>query len=328
MLGLGGAAAAMSLGGCATIKSWLPAYLGGTPARPAATPAAAGSRIWLDMDQKQLDAAYDQAAYAPNRDTVLKRYEAESERVRARIGAPRRFSYGSEPIEALDWYATDRPNAPVHIFLHGGAWRGGTSKEYGFPAELVTRAGAHYVVPDFVSVIDAGGNLQPMADQVRRAIAWVYRHARRHGADPERITLSAHSSGAHLAAVALTSDWWQDFNLPKNLVKNALLCSGLYDLRPVRLSSRSNYVKFTDAMEEALSPQRHLDRLATPLIIAYASGDTPEFQRQSRDFAAAVKAAGKPVQLLVGQHYNHFELLETMGSPYGVLGEVVGRMVK
>ena len=48
--------------------------------------------------------------------------------------------------------------------------------------------------------------------------------------------------------------------------------------------------------------------------------DTPEFQRQSRDFAAALKAAGKPVELRVGDGYNHFEMIETLANPYGVLG--------
>ena len=46
-----------------------------------------------------------------------------------------------------------------------------------------------------------------------------------------------------------------------NVVKGALLCSGMYDLKPVRLSKRSEYVAFTDEVEERLSSQRHLDRL-------------------------------------------------------------------
>ena len=91
----------------------------------------------------------------------------------------------------------------------------------------------------------------------------------------------------------------------------------MYDLKPVRLSKRSAYVKFTDRMEDLLSAQRHLDGLNTPLILATGTCETPEFQRQSRDFAAAVKAAGKPVELIVGEGYNHFELLETLANPYG-----------
>ena len=88
----------------------------------------------------------------------------------------------------------------------------------------------------------------------------------------------------------------------------------------MRRSARSNYVEFDDATVTALSPRRHLDRLHAPLVVAYGTCETPEFQRQNREFAAAVKAAGEPVQLLVGEQYNHFELPETLGNPYGLLG--------
>ena len=48
--------------------------------------------------------------------------------------------------------------------------------------------------------------------------------------------------------------------------------------------------------------------------------ETPDFQRQSRDFAAAVKAAGKPVTLAVMEGYNHFEVMEQLGNPYSLFG--------
>jgi arylformamidase len=292
------------------------------------TSAPKGPRVWLDMDQAELDAAYDQIRYAPNLPQIVKRWAMNSEAVRARLGPPRRYAYGPTAIEALDVYTTSRPNAPVNVFLHGGAWRSGLAKDYAYPAELFVRAGAHYVVPDFINVVEAGGDLIPMADQVRRAVAWVYRNAHTFGGDASRVYVSGHSSGAHLAGVVLVTDWGRDFNLPVDTVKGGLCCSGMYDLKPVRLSARSAYVKFTDAVEHALSTERHLDRLRTPVIVAYGTLETPEFQRQSRDFAAAVTAAGKPVQLIVGEGYNHFEIPETLANPYGLLGRAVLAQMK
>jgi len=107
-----------------------------------------------------------------------------------------------------------------------------------------------------------------------------------------------------------------------------VLCSGMYDLKPARLSKRGAYVKFTDAMEDALSTQRHLARINCPVVVAHGTYETPEFQRQSRDFAAALQAAGKPVTLLVGEGYNHFEMPETFASPYGLLGRAVLEQMK
>jgi arylformamidase len=97
----------------------------------------------------------------------------------------------------------------------------------------------------------------------------------------------------------------------------------MYDLRPVRLSARSNYVTFTDEVEERFSAQRHVDKLSCPILVAHGTLETREFQRQARDFVAAVRDEGKSADLLVGEGYNHFELLETLASPYGVLGHAV-----
>ena len=185
-----------------------------------------------------------------------------------------------------------------------------------------SRVATHQLIPDFVQVTDHAGDLRPMVEQVRRAVAWVYRNAARVRGDPDRIYLSAHSSGAYLGGCLVTADWTAQ-GLPADLLKGALLISGMYDLKTVRRSKRSEYVALTDEIEEALSPIRHLDRLVAPLIVAYGTCETPELQRQGRDFYAAVKAAGKPASLIVAEAYNHFEILETLPSPYGLLGRVV-----
>jgi len=279
-----------------------------------------GPPVFLDYDQAALDAAYDQAAYAPNREQLIERRIGASASVRGRIGEPERIAYGMAVIERLDIYRARHDAAPVFVFIHGGAWHSGRSKDFAGPAEMFLAAGAHYVVPDFAWVQDVGGSLMVLADQVRRAIAWVFQNIARFGGDPNRLYLGGQSSGAHLAAVALTTDWRRDFGLPADMIKGGVCISGMYELTPVRLSARSRYVAFDDATVAALSPIRHLDRLQALLIVAYGTCETPEFQRQNREFAAAVEAAGKPVRLVVGEHYNHFELPETLGNPYGLLG--------
>jgi arylformamidase len=303
-----------------------PNVLSAAGASAAATapikPRAQGPLVWLDMDQQQLDDAYDQIVYAPNRDQVGKRRVANSKNTRAVLGMPERVAYGPSDIEKLDIYRASQSNAPVNVFVHGGAWRVNQGADYAFLAEPFVNAGAHYVILDFTNVDEAGGSLFPMVEQVRRAVAWVFRNARSFGGDSTRLYLTSHSSGSHLAGCVVTHDWRKE-NLPLDILKGATLGSGMYDLKPVRLSKRSKYVRFTDEMEEALSSQRHIDKLHTPLILAHGTYETPEFQRQTRDFYSAVKAAGKPVELIVGEGYNHFEMLETLGNHYGLLGRAV-----
>lgn len=284
-------------------------------------------RDWRDLSQDELDRAYDQAAYAPNMTQVLARFGVNSAIARRRLGRPRRLAYGDGAKESLDVFRTAAADAPVLVFIHGGAWRAGAAADYAFLAEAFVRAGIVLVIPDFDWVQDRDGDLRPLADQVQRAIAWTHRHAAGLGADPDRLYLAAHSSGAHLAGVALTCDWHAGHRAPRDLVKGALLCGGIYDLAPVRRSARGGYVAITDDIERNLSPIRHAGRISAPLILAHGTLETPEFQRQTRAFAARLDGRGRPVETIVAEHYNHFEILETLANPVGLLGDAALRLI-
>lgn len=285
-------------------------------------PKPKGPRVFLDYDKEEIDLAYDQAPWAPNAGEIARRNAQKTAATLARLGPPRRLAYGPTEIEKLDLYPARQPGAPINVFVHGGAWRRGDAKSAGYMAETYVDAGANFIALDFASVTDVDGNLLVMADQVRRAVAWVHKNAASFGGDAKRLYISGTSSGGHLAAVALTTDW-KEFGVPADTLKGGLCCSGLYELQPVSLSARSGYVKFTPEMIAKLSPQRHLDKLVAPVVIAHGTMETPEFQRQNREFAAAVKVAGKPVTFLVGQGYNHFEMFETLGNPYGLCGRAM-----
>ena len=287
-----------------------------------------GPNVFLDYDQLELDAAYDQRYYEPLDSQTYARLVSNSEAVRARIGEPKNVAYGPAEIEKLDIFRTDRAKAPIFVFIHGGNWFLQKAFNFGYAAEMLTKAGAHYVVPDFTSVKDVAGDLTIMAVQVRRAIAWVYKNAATFDGDPDRIYIGGHSSGGHLCGVALVTDWEKDFGIPPTIVKGGLCISGLYELTPVRLSWRRTYVNFTDEMVDSMSSQRHIDKIVAPVTITYGNLETPDFQRQSREFAAALGGAGKPVQLIEAKNYTHSAMCESFGHPYGPAGRAALAMMK
>lgn len=255
----------------------------GTAAALAATPALAevctvgppkhekGPLVWTDMDQVELDAAYDQNVYAPMIAQIQTRYATSSVTTRARLGMPKRFAYGPTAVEGLDLYPAKTANAPIFIFVHGGRWLRGAAKDYGFPADLFVNAGVNYIAPDFIAVNAAKGDLRPMADQVRRAIAWVYHNAASFGGEAKRFYVGGHSSGGHLCGLALVTNWQKDFGLPADFITAGLLMSGIYDMKAPRLSARSSYVKFDDDMEQSMSSLRQLDKLRAPITVTYGT---------------------------------------------------------
>ena len=127
------------------------AVMAGNAALAQSAPPARvkGPLVWLDLDQKELDDAYDQSVYAPNQRQITGRYVTNSEAVRARIGAPKRLAYGSTPIEGLDRLRRqDDECAGPGVHPRRRLARR-AAKDYATPAELFVDAGAHFVVARF-----------------------------------------------------------------------------------------------------------------------------------------------------------------------------------
>ena len=157
----------------------------------------------------------------------------------------------------------------------------------------------------------------PMADQVRRAVAWVYRNARSFGGDPERIYVSGHSSGAHLAGVVAHHRLAAATSIcPRDIVKGGL-CSQRHVRPEAGAALGAQQLRQVHRRDGAGA-----QRAAPPRPAQRAGHRQPRHAPSRRSSsarraisAAALEAAGKPMKLLVGEDYNHFEIIETLGSP-------------
>jgi arylformamidase len=280
------------------------------------------TKVYLDYTQQELDDAFEQTLWAPN-------FEALRDQSKARCAELRQSlehfetSYGPSADETLEILPTSKPNAPVLFYVHGGRWRPQPDNSFIFFADTVVKAGAHFVAARFATLDPKQPTRMPdMIAQLRRAVAWVYANARSFGGDPDRIHLIGHSSGAHLSGVLLTSDW-KSAGAPENVLKSGTCVSGMYELRPVLLSARSSYVKLSPDEEDALSSIRHLDRVRCPILVAYGDKESPEFQRQGRTFAAALRERGLASKELLLEGCNHFEGIRTMMDPRSALARNV-----
>jgi arylformamidase len=281
--------------------------------------------VYLHYTQEELDRNFDQRSWAKNSEEVIARYPRRSEATRKTLRHRLDVRYGAGMDEVLDIFLADKSPAPVQIFVHGGAWARGSKSDYSFVADTFVPAGIHTVVLNFSKLPQA--RLPDVVAQVRRACEWVYRNAASFGGDPARIHACAHSSGAHLTAMALVEDW-PARGLPQDFIKGATLLSGPYDLEPVVLSARSAYVVLSAEEVSALSPIRHVARIGCPVIAAHGENDTDEFRRQSTAFIAALERAGKPLKTLRLAGANHFEAMEQYGDPSSPLGAAVLAQVR
>lgn len=302
--------------------SLLSAFVLLTCTSPSSSEAVAAPIIYMDYTEAGLDSAYAQSFWAPNRVSVFKQLRELKNRSQISMGRPQKIQYDSAEAAQLDLYLpADPQKAPIHIHIHGGAWRGGNgSGEKAYYGRKFVESGALYIAPDYELVREDMTSLYPMVEQLRQAVVWTYQQAEKYGGNPDRIFLSGHSAGGHLGGVLLTTDW-STYGLPSDVIKGALLTSGMYDLYPVSLSSRNEYVDFTEQMINELSPIKHIDQISAPVIIAYGTEESPAFKKQSQAFAEALKQQSKTVELYELQGLNHFEIMVAIGNPYSLLGE-------
>jgi arylformamidase len=282
-------------------------------------------KVYLDYTQKELDDAFEQNVWAPNFEELRDKNKARCADIRARFEHfERRYGQGEhETFEIVPAKQTPK-GAPVLLFVHGGRWRPQPDNMFVYFADTVVNGGAHLAAARF-STLDppkVPARMPDMIAELRRAVAWLHANAASFGGDPDRIHVIGHSSGGHLTSVLLTTDWTR-FGLPADVLKSGTCVSGMYELRPVLLSARSAYVKLTPEEEDEFSAIRHIDRLRCPVTIAYGSKESPEFQRQGRTFAVALRDRGAAVQELVLDGLNHFEGIRSMIEPQSPLARQV-----
>lgn len=281
----------------------------------AAGLTAGAGPAFMDLSQAALDDAYTQSVWAPDAPAIIAGYARDSAAARAAL-PPRTERYGPGAAETLDLFVpAGAASAPVVAFIHGGAWRALGKEDASAPAPAFVGAGCIYAALGFDNIPAA--TLPEMADQVRRAVLWLAGNAARFGGDPARLFVAGHSSGAHLCAVLLTTDW-PALGQPPDMLKGGVCLSGMYELHPVLLSVRSGYVRLSPADVDALSPLRRMGRIACPVLVGSGGRESPEFRRQADTFAAVLAGMGRLHARALMPELNHFQVpnqLNDAGTP-------------
>jgi arylformamidase len=274
--------------------------------------------VYRDLDQQALDLQYNNQAHVADAKRHIDWYTTASETARARVAHIGDIAYGGLPDQRLDIFrpagAANGDRRPTAVFVHGGAWRSLGLADSSFPAETFTARGALYIALGF-SLLPAAGSLDEMVAQVRAALAWLWLNIENYGGDRQRLHLIGHSSGAHLGGMALGSDWPRLYGVPADIVRSAVLVSGLYDLEPVRLSYRNEFLKLDRAAEIRNSPCRNLPASGPPLLVGHGELEAAEFKRQAHDFAAVWQRRYGNVGQIELAGLNHYETIAALADP-------------
>jgi len=234
--------------------------------------------------------------------------------------------FGPTLDEHLDIFPADGANTPVHMFIHGGYWRAYTAKEFSFVANRLVEQGISVVVNNYSLCPKV--TIDEIVRQNQAAIKWLMQHAGDFGGDPANITLSGHSAGGHLAAMAALTDWAGDYGVDAGGLRGIVAISGLYDLRPFRYTDLQTHLQFTGDQIQRCSPLFHVRGGMPPTWVIVGADETPEFHRQADAFTEATRAAGNKVERISVEGTTHFSVMDGFNDPQSQLFGLICDLAK
>ncbi|XP_050389964.1 kynurenine formamidase [Patella vulgata] len=224
--------------------------------------------------------------------------------------------YGKTQNQKLDVYIdknTNKKGSPIFVYIHGGYWQALSREISGFMAPPLAQAGA--------TVVAIGYDLAPTASmdeivlQVKRAMAFIFKLAKER--QSSGIYLCGHSAGAHLAAMMLTSEFEEDDAFDCELIKGAVLVSGIYDLRPLVTTSINEPLKLTREDAWRFSPSNFINEIARmcqsrEINLAVGEYDPPEFRRQTGEMEKSLRDKGVKTKYYDIPDTDHFNIVEKL----------------
>jgi arylformamidase len=263
---------------------------------------------WRGFSADEIEAQFNPRASVPDFEAHQARHAAWSAAARGGLDGHLDVAYGGGPLHRVDVFpAPGARDAPVHLYFHGGYWRAQDKANFAHIARTLVGAGICTVIANYDLCPTV--TLDGVVGSALRAIAWTWREARRYGGDPDRLTLSGHSAGAHLCAMALARDW-AAAGLPADVIKGAVPISGIFDPAPAMRTTVNAEIRLIEEIAQRNDALRLTPWARCPVKLFVGAEETSEWIRQSELYALHLKRHGLAPELTLVQGAHHFDIID------------------
>lgn len=245
-------------------------------------------------------------------------------------GVVRDLAYGEAPQQRLDLLLPDdMKGEPLVVFVHGGAWQGGSRSEYDAVASAFQGKGLAAATVDYR--LSPGVRHPAHAEDVAHALAWLRGKAKTYGYDPQRIFVVGHSAGGHIAGTIATTPALLALAKPAGFVG----LEGIYDLPSLARRWPTYPGWFLDhafgsdqATWPAASPTRRKVVGRAPWLVVHSTGDELVDVAQADGFVAHLRSAGVPVRVIKPTGESHGGVVQGLSKPKDGVAEAILAFVK
>ncbi|HXW78143.1 MAG TPA: alpha/beta hydrolase [Acidimicrobiales bacterium] len=232
-------------------------------------------------------------------------------------------SYGDSPDARFDVYTPIGANSPLPtvVWVHGGAFVGGSKDEIGGYLRMIAVSGLAVVGVEY-SLAPAATYPMPVR-QVMAAIEHLHANADRLHIDPDQVMLAGDSAGAHIsaqvAAIVTNPGYGEQLGIKPTIEASQLravaLCCGVFDFASLvnpgsafrdlvlavgwAYSGRREY-RNDERFMSSTTVARYVSEAFPPTFIT--AGNADPLLPQSRAMLAALECKGVPVEALFFPH--------------------------
>jgi acetyl esterase/lipase len=147
------------------------------------------------------------------------------------------------------------------------------------------------------------------------AAAWAGAHAAEFGASRERLFVMGHSSGAHMAALAvLDRRYFADLEREAPRIAGVIGLSGPYDFLPLHDADTEDMFgppsRYADSQ-----PINFVHPDAPPMLLVHGLGDETVWPKNSRNLSTALRAQGVASVLKLYPKLGHADTVAALSKP-------------
>ena len=259
------------------------------------------------------DDAFDNSGYVPEAKDLPPKWASQAKAWRDTLLSDGRAqidqAYGARDRERFDLFLPPGPSKGTVIFVHGGYWRLFDKSYWSHLSKGCLAHGWAVAMPSYPLAPEA--RIAQITDAIARAVATIA------DATQGPIVLAGHSAGGHLVTRMMCEGVLPDA-VTKRLCR-VMSISGVHHLDPLVATKMNDDLRLSASEAAAESPV-HLDPVPDiPVSIVVGDHERPEFLRQSRMLAERWALRGADVQTIFDAGTNHFNVINTLGDPGGLL---------
>ena len=285
---------------------------------------AAGPQLASAQDWTQYYTVVHRADFEIDWGKFYQTAEAKTMAVRKELRHELDVPYGKDVKQHLDLYfpVQKTSNAPVLVFLHGGGFREGDRKQYGYVAEAFAKQGILTVVASYR--LTPGFHYPDQPEDAKAVVTWIYNSIAKYGGNPNAIYVSGHSAGAILTAeIGVDLAWMDAAKVPRSALRGIVPISGSYDLRNAK---RKEYLPTPEAEEKA-SALLHVNAPAPLAIVVYGSQEE-RLKEPSAALVKAIEARGSKARTLNLEGKDHAGAVWELSDANSTLTQAMLGMIK